>query len=260
MKTVGIIYNPDKIRAKAEVSTLAKWLKSKKCRVEAIPSSASHAPFMDFAVILGGDGTMLKAGRLLSPKGIPLLGVNLGSLGFLADTNPSESRALISQVLSGLYETEERMMLSVVLKSKTKTIRHLALNDAVILSGTTGRILNISANIGTEFLADYVGDGLIVSTPTGSTAYSLAADGPIVHPNLSLFVITPICPHTLAERPMIVSTRHPLSFQAATKDGKVKPVLSIDGQLRYSIAPQDWIFVSRADHSLRLIVNPKKRY
>lgn len=260
MKTVGIIYNPDKPKAKAELAALSKWLKKKKCNALSFPSSVNSVPFLDFAITLGGDGTMLKAGRLLAPKGIPVLGINLGSLGFLADTNPGEALTFISQVLAGKYETEERMMLSVALKSKTKTIKHLALNDAVILSGTTGRTLNISSNIGTEFLANYVGDGLIVSTPTGSTGYSLAADGPIVQPQLSLLVITPICPHTLAERPMIVSTKHAISFQASSKDGKVKPILSIDGQLRYQVGSEDWIFVTKAEYQLRLIINPKRRY
>jgi NAD+ kinase len=159
---------------------------------------------------------------------------------------------------------EERMMLAVTIKSRTGrksiTTREFALNDVTIHSGLSGRVINIKAGINDEFLANYLGDGVIISTPTGSTAYSLAAMGPIVHPHLSLFIITPICPHTLTQRPLIVSTNHVLSFTAEIKNSKEKPLISVDGQLNYTLNKDDSVELSTSNNPLQLIINPKRKY
>ena len=203
---------------------------------------------------------MLKASRLLAPLGVPLIGINLGSLGFLAETNPDDAYAFLAEVLAGNYRLEERIMLSVTLHSGRKTTRQIALNDAVIHSGKTNRIVSIAARVNDEFLADYIGDGLIVATPTGSTAYSLAASGPIAHPHLKVFVMTPICPHTLTQRPLIISSEHTLKLTAASRSTREKPTLTIDGQLTFNISNRDTVTITKAEKPLLLITNPRQQY
>ena len=203
---------------------------------------------------------MLKASAFLAPAGIPVLGVNLGSLGFLAETNPEDCRAFIDKILKGSFQIEERSMLSVKITKGKKTLNHTALNDCMIHSGNNGRVVSVTVKTNGDFLADYVGDGLIVATPTGSTAYSLAASGPIVHPHLSVFLLTPICPHTLTQRPMIISTNHTLTLSVDSSTAKEKPVLSIDGQTSYLLNSEDRITISLSKYPLKLIINPKRKY
>jgi NAD+ kinase len=260
MKTVGIIYNDEKPRAVQETKNLKSWLKKRGCRAAVLPSSINKISGIDFALCLGGDGTMLRASRFLAPAGIPVLGINLGSMGFLAETNPEECCAFVDKILAGSFRIEERMMLSVeVLQGKKKAV-YTALNDCMIHSGNNGRVITVTAELNGNFLGDYVGDGLIVATPTGSTAYSLAASGPIVHPHLSVLLLTPICPHTLTQRPLIVSSGHTLSLKADSSAVREKPILSIDGQTSVFIGSSDRITITESGHPLKLIVNPKRKY
>jgi NAD+ kinase len=134
------------------------------------------------------------------------------------------------------------------------------INDCIIHSGNNGRVISINAQVNGEFLADYVGDGLIIATPTGSTAYSLAASGPIVHPRLSVFILTPICPHALAQRPLIISTNDPLTLQIAPAAKQEQCIISLDGQTTYSLHARDTVTVAAAAMPLKLIVNPKRKY
>jgi len=260
MKKVGIIYNDEKPRAIKEAQKIKAWFKKHGGKAFILPSSTKKAGGLDFAVCLGGDGTMLKASTFLAPAGIPVLGVNLGSLGFLAETNPEDCCAFIDKILEEGFQIEERIMLSVKITKDRKTVAHTALNDCLIHSGNNGRVITVSVKVNGYFLADYVGDGLIVATPTGSTAYSLAASGPIVHPHLSVFLLTPICPHTLTQRPMILSTGHTLELSADASTVREKPILSIDGQTSYPLNPGDRITVSLSEHPLKLITNPERKY
>ena len=260
MKTVGIAFNTEKKRARTEMLRLKAWLQKKKCKAVIIPSDSARIPRVDFALTLGGDGTMLNASRFLAPAGIPVLGVNLGSLGFLAETDPDELYTFLEQIIADGFSFEERMMLSVTIVSKGKKLLRSALNDCIIHSGNKSRVTTIVVDVDTDFLADYVGDGLIVSTPTGSTAYSLAASGPIVHPHLSVFILTPICPHTLTQRPMIVSPNHRLTLRVESKNAREKPTLSLDGQMSYLLDRNDRVFISASGTPLRLIINPKRKY
>lgn len=260
MKTVGLIYNPEKKRACAEMMELKSFLKRKKCKVEVIPSDANKIPCIDFAVTLGGDGTMLKASRLLAPGAIPVLGINMGSLGFLAETTAQEAKSVLIDIINNNYRVEERMMLDVMVQTKKKTMREFALNDCIIHSGMNGRVISIRADINDEFLADYLSDGLIIATPTGSTAYSLAASGPIVHPHLSLYVLTPICPHTLTQRPLIISTSHILTLTVDIRKRQEIPIVSIDGQINYELKAGDKVIISASPNPLQLIINPKRKY
>ncbi len=260
VKTVGIIYNPEKERARKELSNLKRWLTKKKCKAITLSSSETELPPLDFAITLGGDGTMLKASRALAPRKIPVLGVNLGSLGFLAETDPGEVYRFLSAALVKGFQIEERMMLSVALHIGDEVINELALNEVILRSGSSGRVLAVNAHMDNELLADYVGDGVIVATPTGSTAYSLAASGPIVHPRLSVFILTPICPHTLAQRPLIISPKHTLTLCIASQLDHEKPLVSLDGQVTYTMGTGDTAVITTSDTPLRLIINPDRKY
>lgn len=263
-RTVGIFCNLEKVKAKAAADKLKKWLKRKGLRSVVVPPMAKSAPDMDFAITLGGDGTMLKASRIFAPRGIPVLGVNLGTLGFLAETNPAETTAFLTRIITEGFHTEERTMLAVTVttagRNRTRSVTRTALNECIIHSGSHGRVVSVNASLNGEFLADYVGDGLIVGTPTGSTAYSLAASGPIVHPHLNVFVITPICPHTLTQRPLIISSKHTVTLQTRSPRNVERPVLSIDGQTSMRLGKNDIVSVTASTDPLRLIVNPERKY
>ena len=260
MKKIGIIFNTEKERARLEMTRLEEWLRIRGCKTVIIPSDVQKVPSLHFALTLGGDGTMLKASRFLAPAGIPVLGVNLGSLGFLAETNPEEVYDFLDHILTNGFKTENRSMFSVSLLSKGKKTIHYVLNECLIHSGSNSRVLTVSVDINDNFLADYIGDGLIIATPTGSTAYSLAASGPIVHPRLSVFILTPICPHTLTQRPMILPLEHTLTLRVNTRGIRKKPVLSLDGQTNYLLSPNDSVTVTAAPFPLKLIINPNRKY
>jgi NAD+ kinase len=261
MKRVAIIFNPEKGRAKIELSKIKTWLIKRKCQVFTMPSSEARIEqHFDFALTLGGDGTMLKAGKMVSNIGIPVLGINLGTLGFLAETDSTEVYDLLPDIIEGRFSTEDRMMLDVSIRSGKIIYKKQALNDVVINSGNTGRIIKVAAKLDDEYLAEYAGDGVIIASPTGSTAYSLAAHGPIVHPHLSVFIITPICPHTLTQRPLIISSKHTLSFHVTGKNSPGKPVVSIDGQNNYPLDIGEEILVTSSSKLFKMIVNPKRKY
>ncbi len=260
MKTVGIIYNDQKEKAVAELPKLKKWLTARGCKAIVIDSEKEKFPEIDCAITLGGDGTMLRASRILAIRGVPVLGINLGSLGFLAETNTKELYSFLSDIIKDKYTVEERAMLHIsVQRANGKTITETALNDVIFHSGTNGRVITISSWLNEDFIADYTGDGLIVATPTGSTAYSLSSGGPIVHPDLSVFTLTPICPHTLTERPIIVSSSHTLRMTAETY-GTEKAAIFVDGQIRHEINDSDTVTVTLLPTPLRLITNPKRKY
>ena len=257
---MGIIYNDQKEKAIAELPKLKKWLKARGCAPIVFNSRKISLPKMDFAITLGGDGTMLKASRMLAATGVPVLGINLGSLGFLAETNTKELYVFLADIIKGKYTVDERAMLEIaVQRNGGKTILETALNDVIFHSGSNGRVITISSWLDENFIADYTGDGLIVATPTGSTAYSLASGGPIVHPDLSVFTLTPICPHTLTERPIIVSSAHTLRMKAETY-GTEKAAIFIDGQIRHEISDKDTVIVTLSPTPLKLITNPKRKY
>ncbi len=260
MNRIGIVFNTEKERARLEMTRLEEWLRLRGCKTVVIPSNVQKVPRLNFALTLGGDGTMLKASRFLAPARIPVLGVNLGSLGFLAETDPNEVYAFLDHILANGFRTENRSMLAVTLQSKAGLSTHYVLNECLIHSGSNSRVLTVSVDINDNFLADYVGDGLIIATPTGSTAYSLAAFGPIVHPRLSVYILTPICPHTLTQRPMILPLENTLTLRVNTRGTRQKPVLSLDGQTNQLLSPKDTVTVTAAPHPLKLIVNPNRKY
>lgn len=218
----------------------------------------------DIAVALGGDGTMLRAARILAPHSIPLLGVNSGGLGFLSGTDASEFRRYCDQILNGKFVLEERWMIQVEAYRGKKRIfgPHIALNDCVIRCADQARAISLRTRSAAHFVADYFGDGLIISTPTGSTAYALAASGPIVDPSLDVLLIAPICPHTLTQRPLIVPAVNPFSVTLQTRRAMESPqvLMSLDGQLGCTLKVGDEVRIRRYEKPFKLLLNPKRSY
>ena len=208
----------------------------------------------DFVVVFGGDGTLLAAARLLAPHGTPILGIHLGHFGFITEAAPEDLVSAVDTVLAGRGTTEERMMLRGIIHSLDDSLppeEILAMNDIVVASGAV-RMVHIRAEIGGQTLATYAADGVIVASPTGSTGYSLSAGGPLVHPAAPVLLITPISPHTLSARALIVPETETvrLIVEGRTRDAVVA---SVDGQLDIPLATGDSIAVSRAPYTVRLL-------
>ncbi|MGC8971244.1 MAG: NAD(+)/NADH kinase [bacterium] len=206
----------------------------------------------DVGVVIGGDGTLLRASKLLSPLGVPILGIKVGGLGFLLDVAPEDYRIAIDKLLHKDYYVESRGTLEVIVESESMTKgKFLAINDAVVNKGTFARMLEITLFVNNKLVARYPADGIIVSTPTGSTAYSLSAGGPIVSPNLDCILVTPICPHSLFLRPLLLNPKDIIEIVVGEKHEEV--MLTIDGQLGLHLDTKDKVRVSFSDIQCKLI-------
>lgn len=230
---VGIAYNHLKPNAKQYCNEISNWLKKKNIKVKYIPYKLNKNPKVDFIISLGGDGTILRISRLVSKYSIPVMGVNLGTLGFLTDTDMKNVFCSLDNILNNGIVCEERIMLDIEIATKKGIVKTTALNDCVIRSVYNGRLTSIDAFINKKFLSSYKGDGVVIATPTGSTAYSLALSGPIIYPTLSLFIIAPISPHTLTHRPMILDSNNVLEFISTNDNKKTDLIVSVDGQESY---------------------------
>ncbi len=221
-------------------------------RPETVWAEPSWAP-ADLVVVLGGDGSLLHAARQAAPLGIPVLGVNLGRVGFLADVEAGELPAMLDRLVDGRFVVEERMMVEATVgRGEPQTERFLALNDVVVTRSTLARMARIEARASNSVLGVFPADGLIVATATGSTAYSLSAGGPIVHPLLDCLVITPICPHTLAARPVVIGPDETVEVRVQGPGNDL--VVTVDGQLsRPFRAGEDSLRVRRASCRARLV-------
>lgn len=218
-----------------------------------IPASA------DMVVVLGGDGTLISAARLIGEREIPILGVNLGSLGFLTEITLDELYPVLDSCLAGNYQVSERMMLkATVLRDGVEVMNHQVLNDVVINKGALARIVDLETMVNDYYLTTFKADGLIICSPTGSTGYSLAAAGPIVHPALECLVVTPICPHTLTNRPIVVNSD--AAVTVTLKSAHEDVFLTLDGQVGMELKGGDVISVCRATHRTRLIMSRSKDY
>ncbi|MBI4371628.1 MAG: NAD(+)/NADH kinase [Elusimicrobia bacterium] len=218
----------------------------------------------DLAIALGGDGTMLRAAREAAPRGIPLLGVNTGRLGFLSGAESPELARGLGEALAGRFAVEERSMLEAeVLRGGRRVFGpDRALNEVVIRCGEQARAVTLSARSGARFVADYFGDGLIAATPTGSTAYALAASGPLVDPSLDVILVAPICPHTLTQRPLIVPACLPLSIRLGRRRADEAPrvLVSLDGRAACDLRVDDEVRVRRAAAPLKLLMPPRRSF
>jgi NAD+ kinase len=218
-----------------------------------IPDSA------DLVVVLGGDGTLISVARLVGNREVPILGVNLGSLGFLTEITLDELYPALESCLSGDYRFSERMMLRAAIERNGEEIQtHRVLNDVVINKGALARIVDLETTVSGSYLTTFKADGLIISTPTGSTGYSLAAGGPIIHPALECLVVTPICPHTLTNRPIVVDAGAVVTVTLKSTHEDV--FITLDGQVGMELKAGDVIRVQCAEHRTRLVMSRSKDY
>ncbi len=269
---VGIISRPRPNDIAAVVPGLLQWLAQHGIEVFVDRETAASVPLqgrerareelpriVDLLIVLGGDGTLLAASRLDNERGVPILPVNLGGLGFLTSVTLAELYPILEQTLAGKNRTSERVMLEVrVIRGGIPAESHHALNDAVLNKAALARMIDLTLTVNGEFVSDFKADGLIVSTPTGSTAYSLAAGGPIVYPRVSAFLVTPICPHTLTNRPLVVPDTARIEVTFVGPGETV--TLTLDGQVGIAIEPGDRVEIARAKQRLRLVRAPERTY
>lgn len=210
----------------------------------------------DLIIAIGGDGTMLYAGRLARESGTPILGINRGRLGFLADVTPDEMINSVEQVLHGNYTRDSRMLLEARLLTDTGTeSTAFALNDVVLQRRETGRMVDFSTRIAGKYVNTHSGDGLIIATPTGSTAYALSCGGPIIEPELNAVAVVPICPHTLTDRPLVISAEQTIEVVLLERDDTLAEV-TVDGFSMGEIRPRDRLVISAAEQRITLVHPP----
>ncbi len=271
MKKIGIIAK-DIPAAQKAAKKLTLWLESrgKKVYVDNGTAAAIKAQgygeeeipkLVEMLIILGGDGTLLSAARHVADAhtDVPIFGVNLGSLGFMAEVSLDELYDNLEKAIVGKLETEDRMMLSAaVIRDEKRLAQYRVLNDAVINKGALARMMELKISVGTGHLTTLRADGLIVATPTGSTAYSLSAGGPIIHPTLHCFVVTPICPHTLSNRPIALPDTVVVTVCLTSLSEDVS--LTLDGQIGFPLIPNDIVEIRKSRSKMKLIKHPSKSY
>jgi len=271
MKKIGIIAKKNKPEAIEVTRKLLSWLKERGVEVILDKDIASHGmPIpgvekaeipsqVDMVVVLGGDGTLLSVVRLEGIENIPILGVNLGAMGFLTEIPLEELFPTLEKILKGDYEKDKRMTLQAVVRREGKIIAsYSVLNDVVINKGALARIIDLEININGRYLTTFKADGLILCTPTGSTGYSLSAGGPIIHPSLNSIGLTPICSHTLTNRPLILPDTVIIDVQINSRHDEV--FLTLDGQEGLALKPQDTISLKKGRNSISLIKSPYRNY
>lgn len=265
MKSAAIISKPNKPELERIVPQVAEWLEAHGYGIcvdeetsaylpkqNQVPRDriAEHKP--EFVIVLGGDGTMLAAARAVAQAGIPILGVNLGTLGFLAEVTVSELNAALQAVVENRCSVETRSMIHCHLMRSGQRVAHYdAMNDAVVGKSAIARIVQFEIRVNNEFVTRYNADGLIVATPTGSTAYSLAAGGPIVAPDVDAVVITPISPHMLTHRPLVVNDAYEVQVLVNTEHEEA--FLTVDGQVGIPLQHGDVLTCNKSARKVRLL-------
>jgi len=265
---VAIVAKPHIKKVSSVVQSLADWLEKRAIvtyveeRIaplarEGRPSFALDTPprDADIVIVLGGDGTLLSVVRSMGSRQLPILGVNLGSLGFLTDISLANVYQAMESLLAGDFTIESRMMLATELERKGKSVEsQTVLNDVVITKGAIARMIEVGVRINDQFVAMIRADGIIVSTPTGSTAYSLAAGGPILYPGIGSMILTPICPHTLTYRPVVVSDDSRIELILRSKSGEV--YATFDGQLSVPMRRGDTVRAQKSGAAMKLVSLP----
>lgn len=240
---------------KAGVVVLAAEEMALDLQVERV-STTQLAENADLVIAIGGDGTMLYAGGLVRDSGVPLFGINRGRLGFLADVTPDDMIASVDHVLGGEYTTEARLLLEATLKlADGKIVSATAFNDVVLQRHGTGRMVDIEASVAGQFINTHSGDGLIIATPTGSTAYALSCGGPIIEPQLDAVVIVPICPHTLTDRPIVIAAGQEIEIRLLDRED-TRADISVDGHLLGAIHADGKLTINAAEKRIHLIHPP----
>jgi NAD+ kinase len=269
---VGLVAKPDAKEAQAVLLTLLDWLPGRGVAVVLEKETADLVPGasaptarksdlpgqVDLLVVLGGDGTLLSMARAVGDLGVPILGVNLGGLGFLTATTLDELLPALEQLLAGGMEIEERMLLSARLRREGQApADYLALNDVVITKSAMSRIIDLRVSVDGQHAINYRADGLIVSTPTGSTAYNLSAGGPILFPTMDAVVLTPIAPHTLSNRPVVLPGTQRIEVTLLVEQ---EVMLTMDGQVGVPLRERDVVEVQKAPARIRLARFPQKDF
>ncbi|MBF0564335.1 MAG: NAD(+)/NADH kinase [Nitrospirae bacterium] len=270
MKRIGIICKsgtPEPINLLRE---LLPWLEERSIEVFLETEAANHLNIMgyprhklpgliDLLVVLGGDGTMLSAARLVADSDIPIFGINLGGLGFITEAGRNETFDVIGRVISKDCFIEERMLLTTTIYRDSEVVAgYTVLNDVVINKGALARIFDVEVYIDDRYVTTIKADGVIFSTPTGSTAYSLSAGGPILYPTLHCIAITPICPHTLTNRPLVIEDT--MVVQAVVKSGSKDTYLTLDGQVGFPLMVKDTVEIKKSSHKTKLLVPNARDY
>ncbi len=274
IQNVSINFRPDDESCLPLLRQVIEFLRNEDVRImlpeydiirgdECFSMAVPHDQFIsspELIIVIGGDGTVLRTSRLFCGTGTPIFGINRGRLGFLTEFSPDEYPRHLKKVLSGDYRAVERLVLEAALVRDGGEVMSLCfLNDAVIHKGAVSRPIRLEMKIDGDFLSTYTGDGLIISTPTGSTAYSLSAGGPIITPTeAKIFLLSPICPHSLAMRPMIVPASSAFSVRIISDFKNL--LLTIDGQEVITIDGNDEICIRQSNKNIRLITHPEKNY
>jgi len=277
MNRIGIIAKKNKPEVVTIASHLVEWLRTRKIEVyldgelgKLLPSvpSEGHGKSIgkgeipndvEMIIVLGGDGTLLSVARQVWNKNIPILGVNLGGLGFLTEITLDELYPVLERIVQDDFATDKREVLNAgVIRGGKRIAEFIVLNDAVINKGALARIIDLETTINGEYLSTFRSDGLIISTPTGSTAYNLSAGGPIVYPTLHTIIITPICPHTLTIRPIIIPDD--VKIRALLKSRDEEVTLTLDGQQGFTLKFEDVVEVGKTEGHILLIKSPYRQY
>lgn len=266
-KTIGLYSKTEGEGLTETLKTLYAFLESQNFNIVAETYAAKHlglqklsdrtfAKTIDLAIVVGGDGTLLKAGRLLSDKEVPVIGINLGRLGFLVDISPDEIAEQLTHMLHGEYSVEERTLLHAEAFRGEKSLgKSIALNDVVLHVRNDIRMIEFTTHIDDHFVNTQRADGIVVATPTGSTAYSLSGGGPILHPGLDAVTLVPICPHTLSNRPLVVSNDSHITISLC-ESRNVNARVSFDGQSNINLQSGDRVVIRKKSQKLQ-IMHPK---
>lgn len=275
--SVGVIVKPQQPEAVETVCRLLEWTTARDIRLVGEPEldqarierhTNCHleieererlAQTVDLLVVLGGDGTMIATARLLGEREIPVVGINYGTLGYLAEFTVEEMLPALEQIVAGEYEVERRMLIDArLMRDGVEVGKSRALNEVVVGKSALARIIEVQIRIDDQFVNSFRADGLLVSTPTGSTAYNLSAGGPIIYPSMSAIVITPICPHTLSNRPLVVPDTALVELEL--KNSVEDVALTVDGQVGFTLRAGDRVLINKSRAHFSLVLSPNRNY
>jgi NAD+ kinase len=277
IKRIGLVLKPHQPEALKTICELAQWLTARGielvggpeierdriqeatgCSVREVQSD-KLAHEVDLVLVLGGDGTMIATARMIGDSDVPVLGINFGGLGYLAEFRIEELHSALEAILTGNYRLDKRVMLSVeLLRGQESITKNRVLNDVVINKSALARIIEIEAYFNQQFVNSFRADGLIVSTPTGSTAYNLSAGGPVIFPSMNAIVITPICPFTLSNRPIVVPDDADIELRLKTDKEDV--ALTLDGQVGFALQVEDRVMIKKSNTTFKLIQPANRNY
>jgi len=271
MNTIGILTKPKFPEVKETLKELVGWLRHRQKNVvvdgkaatllgeDPLYQKTQIAALSDMLLVLGGDGTMLNAARLVEERAVPILGVNMGGLGFLTEVSVEHLYPTLEKVFEEKFFLEERLMLKARIDRHGEHVAHSSvLNDVVVSKGTLARMIELQIAIDGQFVTNLRGDGLIVSTPTGSTAYSMSAGGPILNPSVQALLLTPICPHTLTHRPVVIESSATVEVTLTSyEDGAMA---TFDGQVGVALSHGDTVAIEASTHRAKLIRLPERTY